>query len=171
MKDLFGNKLESSAEFTPDRKHRYTLTRRWDAGPTCNFIMLNPSTADEIKEDPTIRRCIDFAGREKCGSLIVTNIYAWRSTNPAVLWREPNPIGFENDKWLLEIATSCELVICAWGSHGSKPAPLHQVPRGDQVKAMLRKAGVKLWCLGLNADGTPEHPLYIAKDRPLREFV
>lgn len=124
----------------------------------------------QTKEDPTIRRCIDFAGREKCGSLIVTNLYALCSTDPAALWRTPNPVGFDNDRWLLDIATSCELVICAWGNYGARPAVCDREPRGAGVKARLLKAGVKLYCLGLTKECQPEHPLYVPRDRPLALF-
>lgn len=168
MKDLFGNKLEKSAIFSPDRVFRYVLTRRWEGGRTCNFLMLNPSTADESQDDPTIRRCIDFAARENCGSLIVTNLFAYRATDPSALERVPDPIGPENDRHLLDIATSCELVICAWGNHGKF------MQRGNHVRKLL-KAGlsgiaIRLCCLGITGEHQPEHPLYIPKDRPLAEL-
>ena len=164
MKDLFGNKLEKSAVFSPDRKFRYVLTRRWGPGKTCNFLMLNPSTADEKADDPTIRRCIDFAAREGAGSLVVTNLFALRATDPAILQRTQDPVGPDNDNHIADMANVCELVICAWGNHGA------YLDRGNKIRALIRGLGSNAFCLGITAEHQPEHPLYIPKDRPLKEL-
>lgn len=161
MRDLFGNSIKPSAVFSEDREYRYVLTRRWDDRTLCNFIMLNPSTADEIKEDPTVRRCMDFAGNWGYGGLVVTNIFAYRSTFPDDLYKVADPVGPGNDTHILTIAKQAALVVCAWGEHGD----YHN--RGFVVLGKLRDEGITTKCLGKNASGQPQHPLYIPRDRKL----
>mgnify|MGYP000880158315 CR=1 FL=1 len=97
MKNLFGANIKPTAGFSPDREFRYTLTRRWDDRLLVNFLMLNPSTADENIEDPTIRRCMGFARDWGYGGLMVTNIFAYRSTDPKALYKVPDPTGPANN--------------------------------------------------------------------------
>lgn len=154
------------------RKYRYTLWRQFEVSfdmfDGCNdgergynpdayvqFIGLNPSTADETNDDPTIRRCINFAKYWGFRALCMTNIFAWRDTLPESMKLAAEPIGPDNDKWLLEIAKNAGLVIAAWGKHGLF------MNRGLAVKAMFNKAGIKVHCLRQNADGSPQHPLYL----------
>lgn len=146
--------------FSPCRKWRYTLWREWDAAlPFVQFIGLNPSTADETNDDPTIRRCIQFAKDWGFGAYCMTNIFAWRDTDPNGMKRVVNPIGDDNDKWLMEIAASAGLAVAAWGRHGN------HMYRGYHVKKMISN----LHCLGLNKDGSPVHPLYQRADlKPVR---
>ncbi len=143
---------DAGAVFSPCRRYRYSLFRRWAEGPQCCFVMLNPSTADELKDDPTIRRCIGFAKSWSCGSLVVGNIFAYRSTDPDELYRQEDPVGPENDRWLQFMQTESPLVIAAWGNHGT-----HQ-GRGDAVRALVPG----LYVLGLTKTGQPKHPLYVA---------
>lgn len=119
-----------------------------------NYLMvigLNPSTADETKDDPTIRRCIDFAKRWGFGALCMTNLFAWRDTKPENMRRAAEPIGAENDRWLQECASGAGLVLAAWGKNGS-----HQ-GRAVQVAKFVPD----LHALRVNSDGSPEHPLYV----------
>lgn len=161
MKNLFGANIKPTAVFSENREYRYTLTRRWDERALVNFLMLNPSTADENTEDPTIRRCIGFANDWGYGGLIVTNIFAYRSTNPAHLYKVTDPIGPGNDEHILTTAKACALTVCAWGNHGQHLA------RGNAIRSLLIHAGIAARCLGKNAGGEPEHPLYVARDRKL----
>lgn len=146
--------LESGATFSPDRLHRYTLWRRWADGPTVMFVGLNPSTADETLDDPTIRRCIGFAKKWGYGCYVMTNIFAYRATDPKDMKAFADPVGPENDKALLTEASKAKLVIAAWGIHGVF------MDRGKQVASFLPN----LQCLGVTKEGYPKHPLYLRGD-------
>jgi hypothetical protein len=157
MKDLFGNLAgeKREAEFSPDRLHRYTLTITWEPSrPLCQFIGLNPSTADEIRDDPTIRRCKDFCRQWGFGGLVMTNLFAFRATDPRDMKAHPEPIGPRNDLALIETAKACVLTIAAWGVHGE------YLGRGVKVAGLLPG----LFCLGVTNAGHPRHPLYLRRD-------
>jgi hypothetical protein len=153
-----------SAVFSPCRTWRYTLTR-WTVQEqhefrSVLFVCLNPSTADESKNDPTVRRCLGFAQRWGFDRMVVCNIFAFRSTDPAALYHHDDPIGPENDAHLAHEAQQHELVIGAWGNHGE------YLGRGDQVMQLLREYapdGV-VNQFGVNARGQPKHPLYLHGD-------
>lgn len=145
-----------AATFSPCRSWRYTLSRVWnDGGTRCVFVMLNPSTADETKNDPTVAKCIRYARGWGHGSLLVLNIFAWRSTDPRVLPTLADPIGPENDEAIRAGIAGAARVICAWGKWGR----IHG--RGPQVLALIRAAGVTPYALSLNNDGSCAHPLYL----------
>src|SRR3954467_13679199 len=114
--------LRTWANFSPCRTWRYELGRRWDySRPLAMFIGLNPSTADEIEDDPTIRRCVGFAKSWGAGGLLMANIFGLRSTDPNVLYRVSDPmavIGEDNDRFLLAMSAQAEWVVAAWGVHG-----------------------------------------------------
>lgn len=144
--------------FSKDRKYRYVWRHGWDADkPIMMFVGLNPSTADEKEKDPTVTRCVNLAKREGCGTLIMMNIFAIRSTDPKVLYDHDSPIGEDNDLWLKRIAESAKIIVGGWGVHGK----LNN--RGNDVLKLFDK----IYCLGTNKDGTPKHPLYLRKDTPL----
>ena len=150
----------SSAVYSPCERYRYLLTRTWDAaGPRALFVMLNPSTATEVQNDPTVERCERRARALGFGAFRVTNIFAFRATDPKVMKAAPDPIGPGNDASIRESLPWAAAVICAWGTHGA------HLGRGPQVEAMLRGAGVALQVLGLTQGGHPQHPLYIGYDR------
>lgn len=165
-----------SAVFSDDRVYRYTLDIVWDEDrPLCQFIGLNPSTADEIMDDPTVRRCKGFARREGCGGIVMTNIFAFRSTDPQPMKKHPAPIGeitgcgipdpmMEFNDWhILKTADRCRVVIAAWGAHGS------HLNRGKHVADLLYSR-TALKCLGKTGAGHPKHPLYLAANTPLIPF-
>lgn len=134
------------------------------------ICMLNPSTADEVKNDPTVRRCIGFAEREGCTSLEVLNLYALRSTDPAGLWTTDDPVGPENDRWIESTVKKADLVVIAWGA-----IPYTRVPGGSERAArtvsLLRQASsVPVQCLGVTKDGYPRHPLYLPGNSPLNTY-
>ena len=147
--------------------YRYLLTRhipcplRWVK--PCLFIMLNPSTADDKVDDPTIRKCMEFAKRHACTQLRVVNLFALRATNPKELEKHPDPIGPDNDKHIEEeIITSYNssgVIICAWGNN-----KFAQV-RANEVLKYGTDMGWK--CLGKNKNGSPKHPLYIPYEKTL----
>ncbi|WP_028003193.1 DUF1643 domain-containing protein [Sinorhizobium meliloti] len=154
MVDLF-EEVTVTASLSACRTYRYRLDRVWsEAEPKVAFIMLNPSTADEQKDDPTIRRCIGFAKSWGYGGIVVGNLFALRSTDPKALYTHADPIGPDNDKYLWDIANDCHQVIAAWGTHGA----LNN--RGHEVAHMLN--GTNLSALKVTAGGFPGHPLYIA---------
>lgn len=149
---------QSGAVFSPCRRYRYRLWRTWGEAAPAVFVMLNPSTADEIENDPTVERCERRARAMGFGGLRVANIYALRSTDPTALYTSDDPVGPENDAAILESVAGAGLVVCAWGAHGN----LHQ--RGENVLQLLRATGVTPHYLKLNNDGTPKHPLYVGYD-------
>lgn len=153
--NLFDTAIIKGARFSDCRAYRYQLWRIWDEGrPYLNVIGLNPSTADETRDDPTIRRCIGYAKRWNYGGLFMTNIFAYRATLPAVMKKQVEPVGSDNDRWLIETAANAGFVLAAWGIHGK-----HQ-QRDAHVLQLL----TNLHCLGTNDDGTPKHPLFLRKD-------
>ncbi|HEX5093613.1 MAG TPA: DUF1643 domain-containing protein [Burkholderiales bacterium] len=146
----------SGARFSDCRRWRTLLWRCWDATrPAANFLMLNPSTADETVLDPTCARARDFAQRWGYGSLLVTNLFAWRATDPLAMRAAADPVGPGNDAAILRAARAARLVVCAWGNHGA------HLDRSTEVQRRLRRAGVDLHMLRLNANGEPAHPLYL----------
>ena len=145
--------MGNGAVFSADRKYRYVLWRTWSDAPPCNFIMLNPSTADEVKNDPTVERCERRARAMGFGGLVVTNIFAFRSTDPEALRFVDDPVGPDNDHEILEQARRSGMAIVAWGTHGSYRS------RGMEVRRLL--GSLDLYCLGVTSQGYPRHPLYV----------
>ncbi|WP_420342967.1 DUF1643 domain-containing protein [Paenirhodobacter sp.] len=154
----------SVAVYSDCERYRYLLTRVWDpAGPRALFVMLNPSTATEVQNDPTVERCERRARTLGFGAFRVTNIFAWRATDPKEMRAQPDPVGPENDRAILEsvewAAGPGARIVCAWGAHGAHLA------RGTAVERLLRNTGRELFHLGLTKAGDPKHPLYIGYDR------
>lgn len=165
MNDLFpGN---TGAIFSDCGKYRFRLWRIWDqAKPGICFIMLNPSTADEIKNDPTVERCERRARLWGYGRLDVVNLFAWRSTDPGVLRSVENPEGNpDNDSHISISASISRTVICAWGKHGS----INE--RQRRMLTLLSEWNVNAYALRINADGTPAHPLYLPYDAQPINFL
>ena len=98
--------------------YRYLLTRRWGLGPAALFVMLNPSTADDVDDDPTIRRCVGFARRWRLGGLEVVNLYALRATDPRDLFAHRAPVGRDNDDAISDAVARAAHIVVAWGVHG-----------------------------------------------------
>lgn len=153
--------MKIGALLSEDRKYRYVLWRIWgETKPSVMFIGLNPSTADEKEDDPTIRRCINFAKDWGYGSIFMTNLFALRSTRPKKLYSSSNPVGIDNDRYLIEYADKSELIIACWGNHGSFQN------RSNEVAKLINN----LCCLEINKSGEPKHPLYIKKDVEIKPF-
>lgn len=162
--------MKSGAEFSQDRKYRYLLWREWDGRkPYAMFIGLNPSTADETKDDATIRRLIRFAYDWKFGGMFMLNIFAYRATDPKEMKSAENPIGEiynsnnqRNDDFIFEYADRLSVikVVACWGNHG------RYLDRGNQVRELLKESQGLANIGGLQAfkmtkQGQPSHPLYL----------
>lgn len=164
----------SAAVFSPGRTHRHILTRgcalpgQIDVG----LLMLNPSTADAFKNDPTITRGQGFADRltmerfqRRCRSLVVGNVYGLRSTDPRGLWAATDPVGVANMAAIEWIATNALNIIVAWGAN-ARDADVARVRDALHVRGSDRP----VWCLGVTKSGAPRHPLYLAADTPFEPW-
>lgn len=141
----------SGAVFSARRTFRYALWRNWDNHrPKIVFVGLNPSTADENQDDPTIRRCISFARTWGYGGVLIGNLFAFRATRPADLKKTPMPIGRDNNKWLDTMIVVSGRVLACWGNHGSHLS---------QDRLFVDRYS-DLYCLAVNSTGAPVHPLY-----------
>lgn len=144
-------------------KYRYYLWRRVQlrVGPRANtrvvFVMLNPSTADDVEDDPTIRKCMSYVRRWGFEWLDVVNLFAFRATSPKQLYTmgDVGQVGSDNNQWISDICSDADLTICAWGQHGKLL---------DRQKDVLRHLPEKIHALKLNGDGSPAHPLYLKND-------
>lgn len=147
--------LEATSEgavFSASREHRYLLWRVWSGTDRLAlFVGLNPSTADETADDPTIRRCIGFARRWNCSGVLVANLFAFRATEPKILFRAEDPIGADNDDWISLVSRKAERTVVCWGNHGK------QLGRSNIVLRMLHDP----ICFYRTKAGEPVHPLYL----------
>jgi hypothetical protein len=144
--------------------YRYTLTRNWGDGGRLLWVMLNPSTADETQDDPTIRRCVGFSKAGGYGCLMVVNLFAARATNPADLAAIADPVGIDNDAVILDAIRQSTAIVFAWGAHNTKG-------RAFKVATMCRREGREPLCLGKTKDGHPRHPLYVPAAQPFEEWA
>lgn len=183
----------SGARFSTCERYRYRLWREWDhtisTGPIV-FIMLNPSTADEHQNDPTVERCMRRAQRLGHPGLVVVNLFAYRTTDPRGLLEVDDAAGEHNDAAILDACAGAAGVVLAWGNtHKTLAHKLSGalMPAGDEgvrvrarlralrdrdthVLGLLQSKSIRLSCLGVNADGTPKHPLYLRNDAPLLPY-
>lgn len=144
------------AFFSPCRRYRYALWRQWDPGPTIAFCMLNPSTADEVKNDATVERCERRAREWKFGTLVVVNLFAWRSTDPEALRSVPDPHGPRNFEHIEQAVRASTMFVCGWGKWGA----LRNA--GPMLLDVLRlDFPGRAHALRINVDGSPAHPLYL----------
>ncbi|OIA98736.1 hypothetical protein AK95_16385 [Paenibacillus sp. LC231] len=152
--------MKQGAVFDSEKKYRYLLTRKWDLTlPKLLYIMLNPSTANEVLEDQTSRQCLYFANKFKYGSLEVVNLYSLISTNPKRLKESLiDPVGPETDKYIVEAALRADRVVIAWGEK-------HFFNKRDkQVMELLRSERIGLFCLKKAKSGQPRHPSRLGHD-------
>ena len=146
------SKIKKSCVLSKCNKYRYELRRAWNSSkPQIMFILLNPSTADDIEDDPTIKKCISYTKRLKGGSIVVCNIFSYRSTDPRLMKQHNDPVGPNNDYWIKKNAKESKLIIAGWGKHGS------YLGRAEEICRMLPK----MHCFKINKDGSPTHFLYL----------
>jgi hypothetical protein len=165
--DLAG---ERGAQLSDCGAYRYRLWREWNASrPTVAFVMLNPSTADHLVDDPTVTQCFARAVADNFGRLEVANLFPLRATHPDELLMHPDPLGPRSraNSAILEAVDLASMVICAWGSHEAAAT------RAADVLHLLGITNMsgKLFHLGLNIDGSPKHPLYIAANKRPEPFA
>lgn len=166
--------MRMEAEFSPDRKYRYSLERIWDESCPNRFMVigLNPSTADEKVDDPTIRRCVGFASstakqfKHRFGGLVMLNLFALRSRDPRLLLSTKNPEGFPGNSILRLMVQhpGSHKIVAAWGVRG------HFHNRDQNVRRILYAAGKILYTFGLTKDKHPKHPLYLPSSTTLKEW-
>lgn len=160
--------MEGHAQFSACGRYRLHLSRYWVGVPDrlALWIGMNPSVADASFDDPTIRREVNFTRAWGLGPYLKMNVMDYRATNPKELLRLSCPACSEDNLvTIVRAAKAAEKIILAYGV---LPGPLRQ--HGQALLRELRAAGHKLWCVGLTKDGSPRHPLYVAKDNSLIEF-
>ena len=160
----------SAAGFSPCRRWRTWLERRWDGRPIGSgghaaFIGMNPSTADENVDDPTVQGCMARARAWGFGAAVMLNAFAYRATDKRRLLEVVDPIGPGNDADILRLSAAAGVVVVGWG----QPPPALR-GRGPALAVKLRAAGIAPMCFAINADGSPKHPLYVRRDAPLIPF-
>jgi len=171
---------EKRATISPCGRYRYDLRRKLDVfsgrakGRTVVWLMLNPSTADAVKDDQTLRKVLGFSSRWNYEHVVVVNLFAYRATDPREMIEVAHahksrtglidPVGLDNDRHILAAAAEAELIVCGWGAHARRADPL----RAGEVMSKLDRS--KLRCLKLTAAGDPGHPLTLPYYLPLRSF-
>lgn len=161
MTDLFGQQpaaMDRGAYISQCGRYRYSLWCQWEPGAMVNWCCLNPSKADAKVNDPSFVRMMNFSRAWGYGGLMVTNLFAWRATDPRDMMAADDPVGPDNDRVLRAAHSKAALTVAAWGAHGTYRGRHHA------VRAMLPN----LHCLRLTKDGHPGHPLYLpANLRPV----
>ncbi len=153
--------MNKGAEFSQCERYRYALWRIWDKkGPFVLFLMLNPSTADAVKDDPTISKCQAYARAWGYGGVYIGNIYGYRSTDPKMLEFVDDPVGPDNDKWLSVMSGMCDLRVAGWGNN------ILSQKRAESVRRIVQD----LKCLEKSKSGNPKHPLYLRKNLKPHDF-
>jgi len=149
--------MQSGATFDATGCYRYLLWRSWDKrAAKVGFVMLNPSQADAVANDPTIRRCLGFARSWGFGALEVVNLFAYCTAYPTELRCVADPIGAENNRYLADLGQRVDQIILAWGNGGSLQG------RDRYVMALL--GDQPIYCLGTTKLGQPRHPLYLRRE-------
>jgi hypothetical protein len=151
-----------NAVISDDGKYRYFISRTWGSDrKVVTFIGLNPSTADAKQNDPTVLKCIRFAKSWDATKLLMVNLFAYRSSNPRDLWRVANPVGADNDGWILRAVEEADIVVAAWGNNGS------YIGRANEV---AKRFHGQLRALRVTKQGMPGHPLYIPAETKLIRY-
>lgn len=154
--------IQVGALISDCQQYRYRLWRRWNDGRSVLvFIMLNPSTADGVQDDPTIRKCVGFADRAGYGGIEILNLFAYRATKPADLKLAGWPVGAENDAHIRAVLNRYPSVVCAWGSNATTGEGWTRV---SQVMRLVYEFTDQPKALKLTPNGVPWHPLMLGYD-------
>jgi hypothetical protein len=161
--------MQRYADFSPDRRYRYFLARRWREGPCLVYCGMNPSRGDESGEDPTLRRMIGFANRDGFGAITVVNLFGLVSVNPQAVFGATDPVGEENDQAIAGACTGREVrkLVACWGL-----APAMRPARVETVLTLLRQHG-DVYCLGrtIGKFQMPLHPLRLRSETPFELYA
>ena len=145
------------AEFSIDKKERYSLKREWDKSKNkILYIMLNPSLADDKNDDPTIRRLVSFTKKYNYGGFLVGNIFTTITPNPKEIDKSKG-ISVKNFEKLLKLINKVDQIVYAWGDNIEEPQ-------------LLKELVLNPKCFGKNLNGSPKHPLYLASETKLINF-
>jgi len=154
--------IYKNATFSSSRAYRYSLSRIWDKKKKyVLFIGLNPSTANEEVDDPTIRRCGNYAKNWGYGGFMMVNLFAYRTTLTSNLKKVKYPVGKDNDKYIVKLSKKADITVAAWGNNGNLYS------RDKKVLSLIPN----LMCLKVNKSGQPAHPLYLNKNLKLTKFA
>jgi len=154
--------IYKNAIFSSCRTYRYSLSRIWGKEKKyVLFIGLNPSSADEEVDDPTIRRSVNYAKNWGYDGFMMVNLFAYRATLPSTLKKAKYPVGKDNDKYIVTLSKKADITVAAWGNNGNLYS------RDKQVLSLVPK----LMCLKINKSGQPAHPLYLKKDLRLINYT
>lgn len=158
------NGIDSTVVYSPCKEYRYSLTKVVsDSKLPLLFILLNPSTATEVTNDPTVSRCQRRASMLGYQSFRICNLFAYRTKNPTIMKKCPDPIGPQNNHIIRDSILWANEIICAWGSHGT------YLNRAAEVYKIINTIGVKTYHLGLTKANQPKHPLYLSySQKPVR---
>ncbi len=153
--------MKRGAKFSADRRYRYALWRIWnESQKIVLFIGLNPSMADETKDDPTIRRCCQFVKDWGYGGMVMVNLFAFCATDFRDLKAAIDPVGAETDRWIQSPCQEAAVVVAVWGNHGAY----------HNRAQIIRQRIPELWCISMNVTGEPAHPLYLKKTAQLQRL-
>lgn len=146
--------------------YRYNLTRKWnlEGNNLVSFVGLNPSTADANKDDPTLLRCINFSKSLGFDGLILVNLFAYRATSPTVMKEHINPVGDENDVYIIDAINRTNKTILCWGNNGTHKS------RDIELYNLIKPHRESCYCFGKTINNHPKHPLYLSKDTALESF-
>lgn len=158
--------IGAAAILSSDRQYRFALWRKWNDKPIAMYIGLNPSTANEIKADPTIIRVTRFAYDWGCGGFYMMNLFAFVTAHPAQLPKEREAGEAENDEWLEKVNLQCDRICFAWGAFGAPKWAEHIRTRANGIISRFPGA----YCLGRTTKGHPCHPLFLPADRKPEPF-
>lgn len=151
-------------------RFRYFLRRIWDPTKKCLLVvMYNASTGDDEVDDPTIVKTVTFAKREGFGSIIIVNLFAYRTPYPAALKAAGYPVGEMTDDYFFAACTKCAAILVAWGAHAEGLERVERVRRA--IKAVSEAAGIPVSCLGRTKTGQPRHPLYLSAATPFEAYT
>lgn len=175
------------ADLSEDRLHRYRLWRylpplpgTHNDGSRVLWLMLNPSTADELQDDLTVKKCVGFARRwgHGNGRVEICNLFSYRATDPAHLWAwlgqhpaplyQPEQIVSRNESAIVRAALRAHTIVLAWGDQQKQPA-FKSV--SQRMIGELDRLGLSLYCLGLTKRGYPRHPSRLGYDTELVRFI
>ena len=145
------------AEFSKDKKHRYYLSRKWSENEQVLYVLLNPSKANNIKNDHTINRLITISKNLGYGGFEVVNLYTIINPKRNKLYEKKRKFSEKNKKLIAKLVARHKTIIYGWGATENEPNWLSNI-----VKSPL--------CFNINKNGTPKHPLYLKKESTLKKF-